>query len=273
MKNVVIRALSGAVYVAIIIIAIFTGQWPMLALAILLMAAAITEFLRITAPDSGINAITLFIDLMTGASVLIPASLTLADFTPMAGIAAAAPVLCCLIVRLITELYLRDTNPVSSIARSLAAQVYITLPLLCMLVIYRYCGPLTVFMMFLLIWLNDTGAFCFGSLLGRHRLFERISPKKSWEGFWGGLAVCVMVTLISAIYWPVLPCATVPAVLFGVVVAVFATWGDLIESLIKRTVHVKDSGSIMPGHGGILDRIDSLLLVAPATLLYFILIN
>lgn len=273
MKNVVIRALSGAVYVAFIIIAIFTGQWTMLALAILLMAAAMTEFLRITAPDSGISAITLFIDLMTGAAVLVPAALSLADFTPMAGIAVAAPFLCCLIVRLVTELYIRDSDPVSSVARSLAAQVYITLPLLCMLVIYRYSGPFTVLTMFILIWLNDTGAFCFGSLFGRHRLFERISPKKSWEGFWGGLAVCVILMLVSALYWPLLPYATLPAVAFGVVVAVFATWGDLIESLIKRTVHVKDSGNIMPGHGGILDRIDSLLLVAPATLLYFILIN
>lgn len=271
MKNVIIRAISGAVYVALIIAAIFAGQWAMLTLAILLMAAAITELLRITAPDGNTSALTLLIDLLGGASLLIPAVLSFADFTPMTGIEAAVPFLCYLTVRLIAELYLRDANPVTSLARSLMAQVYISLPLLCMLALYRYAGNYTVLMMFILIWLNDTGAFCFGTLLGRHRLFERISPKKSWEGFWGGLAVCVILMAVTASYWPVLPCSAAMTVAFGLIVPIFATWGDLVESLLKRTVHVKDSGSIMPGHGGILDRIDSLLLVAPAALIYFLI--
>ena len=124
------------------------------------------------------------------------------------------------------------------------------------------------------IWLYDTGAYCVGMLLGRHRLFERISPKKSWEGVIGGIIACVAGAYVTN-YWFdeffQVPDINVWVGL-SVVVAVFATFGDLVESLIKRTVGVKDSGNILPGHGGILDRIDSLLLVAPAVLIYLLLV-
>ncbi len=129
--------------------------------------------------------------------------------------------------------------------------------------------------MFILIWLSDTGAFCVGSLMGRHKLFKRISPKKSWEGFFGGLLFCLAASAFFYFYgngvfgylnlWQLLG--------MGAVVCVFGTWGDLVESLIKRSLGVKDSGSLLPGHGGILDRIDSLLLVTPALLLYLVGVN
>ena len=111
-------------------------------------------------------------------------------------------------------------------------------------------------------------------LLGRHRLFERISPKKSWEGVIGGVALCI-AGAYATFYWfdeffQVPDLST--WIGLSVVVAVFATFGDLVESLIKRSVGIKDSGSIMLGHGGVLDRIDSLLLVAPAVLIYLLLI-
>jgi phosphatidate cytidylyltransferase len=128
--------------------------------------------------------------------------------------------------------------------------------------------------MFIFIWLYDTGAYCIGMLLGKHRLFERISPKKSWEGVFGGIAACI-AGAYATFYWfdeffQVPDLAT--WIGLSVVVAVFATFGDLVESLVKRTVGVKDSGNILPGHGGILDRIDSLLLVAPAVLIYLMLV-
>ena len=128
--------------------------------------------------------------------------------------------------------------------------------------------------LFIFIWLYDTGAYCVGMLLGRHRLFERISPKKSWEGVIGGVMLCV-AGAYATYYWFdeffQVPDLTT-WVGMSVVVAVFATFGDLVESLIKRTVGVKDSGNILPGHGGILDRIDSLLLVVPAVFIYLMLI-
>ena len=113
-----------------------------------------------------------------------------------------------------------------------------------------------------------------GMLLGRHRLFERISPKKSWEGVIGGIAACVAGAYATNYWFDEFFQVPEFSIWLGlsVVVAVFATFGDLVESLIKRTVGVKDSGHILPGHGGILDRIDSLLLVVPAVLIYLLLI-
>jgi phosphatidate cytidylyltransferase len=153
-------------------------------------------------------------------------------------------------------------------------QLFVALPLSLLNFIY-YKNPLLLLAIFIFIWLNDTGAYCVGSLIGKHRLFERISPKKSWEGFWGGLILCVISGIAIATWlnsyfngpqlygWIVL----------AAIVSIFSTWGDLCESLIKRSIGVKDSGKILPGHGGILDRIDSLLLVSPTALLFFTILE
>ena len=109
---------------------------------------------------------------------------------------------------------------------------------------------------FVCIWVNDTGAYLAGSTLGRHKLFPSVSPKKSWEGFAGGFIASVLVSGLMLGWEPLW-------LLFGAVISVAGTWGDLFESMIKRQVGVKDSGNIIPGHGGILDRIDSLLFVLP----------
>ena len=129
--------------------------------------------------------------------------------------------------------------------------------------------PLSVFV---LLWTNDTGAYCAGSLLGKHKLFPRVSPGKSWEGSIGGGVLVLVVSYL--IGWYVNQGAD-PHVLnewqwmgLGLVVCVFGTWGDLVESLLKRTIGVKDSGNVIPGHGGMLDRFDSSLMALPAAVVY-----
>ena len=123
--------------------------------------------------------------------------------------------------------------------------------------------PLSVF---IFNWSNDTGAYCTGMLFGRHRLFERISPKKSWEGSIGGGIISILVSLVMAHSFPFL--SVLQWIGFALVVVVFGTWGDLVESLLKRQLGIKDSGNILPGHGGMLDRFDSTLLAVPAVVLY-----
>ena len=117
------------------------------------------------------------------------------------------------------------------------------------------------------IWINDTGAYLSGRTFGRRKLCERLSPKKTWEGFWGGF----ILTLAAGAATPFVLCQSVDKlpiwVIYAALVSVFATFGDLFESLIKRRLGVKDSGNLIPGHGGILDRIDSLLAVAPFALI------
>ena len=116
------------------------------------------------------------------------------------------------------------------------------------------------------IWANDTGAYIIGSRFGKRRLWERISPKKSWEGFFGGLVFTLVPAVIFAYFHPEI--AGYHWIGLSVGVVVFGTWGDLIESLIKRTLNVKDSGCSLPGHGGFLDRFDSLLLAVYAMFFY-----
>jgi phosphatidate cytidylyltransferase len=179
-----------------------------------------------------------------------------------------------LVARLIAQLYLQDGNALSHYAHSFMGQVYVALPMSLLGWLYNLTSPQFILAIFILIWLSDTGAFCVGSLIGKHRLFERISPKKSWEGFFGGLVFCLVAAVLMRF------CIMDESVFkgmnlsqmlgLGAVVCCFGTWGDLVESLIKRTLGVKDSGNILPGHGGILDRIDSLLLVVPATLIYML---
>jgi len=190
------------------------------------------------------------------------------------------PYLVSIVYLLVAELYLKAKDPINDWAYTMMSQMYVALPFSLLTVLafrsnaegihYTYLMPLSVFVF---LWMNDTGAYLCGSLLGRHKLFPRISPGKSWEGSIGGgiLVICIAVLVwyltenygvndlgLNAFEWAGL----------GLVVVVFGTWGDLIESLLKRTLGIKDSGNILPGHGGMLDRFDSSLLAIPAAVVY-----
>lgn len=259
-KKLLIRASSGLVYVGLIIGCIFWGQFPLTWLASLFALLATIEFEKITHELSLRTVPTLILDI--GGCIAL-------CFTWM--IWPLFIWVFILLCRMTLELYINDTDPIANIAKSMMTQLYIGLPLGLMCLLAEWIGEFAVLVVFFMIWINDTGAFLVGSLLGRHKLFERISPKKSWEGFLGGLVfnliAATLFCLFGADFFRIGD--SLPLWLgLGILVTVFATWGDLVESLIKRSLKIKDSGNIMPGHGGILDRIDSLLLVMPAALLY-----
>lgn len=187
------------------------------------------------------------------------------------------PYIVLLLYLLISELYLKKENPILNWAYSMFCQLYIGLPFALMNVLAFHqteklgnyvvgYNPILPLSIFVFLWLNDTGAYCIGSLIGKHRLFERISPKKSWEGSIGGGVVAIGISLIFAHFFPFL--STLEWIGLALVVVVFGTWGDLTESLLKRQLHVKDSGNILPGHGGMLDRFDSALMAIPAAVVY-----
>lgn len=277
MKNIVTRSISGIIYVALIICALLAGPDWFMALATLFALLAVLEFQKLTDRGSKPDTIALLIRTLdiAAATGLCLASYSDISFVFFDGLALGAY----LLIRLVLALYDRRSDAFAAVGRSVMSVMYIGLPLSLAALADRvtHGNSLTdhlMLIMFIMIWLNDTGAYCIGSLLGHHRLFPRLSPKKSWEGFWGGMLFCVMAGV--ACYFALSPDGAMLSgqdslaawIGLGMTVCVFSTWGDLFESLIKRTLGVKDSGTLIPGHGGILDRIDSLLLAAPATFIY-----
>lgn len=250
---------------ALIIAAILISKYTFAIFFALILLLAMHEVNCLIA-DSRQKNIVVITDMLAGIAVF-GSAFAVSNLTVPIQSAAILPI-AFIIIRMVIGLYLKEEDPIKSWEVSFYNVTYIALPMAALSIIYSI-NPIFALIMLALIWINDTGAFLVGCTIGKHRLFERISPKKSWEGFFGGFIFCIAAGAAASFYfedgwlqWAVL----------GAVVSVAATLGDLIESLIKRTVGVKDSGNIMPGHGGILDRIDSLLLVAPATLLYMLIL-
>ena len=277
MKNLVKRILSGAIYIALIVAAILLlDNSPVMYLLVfpLLIVLGIGEMVTMAKDDATQSWLVNIIDMLGGVGMFVAFYLHYEGETMQSRALWLLPIATYLLLRTIVQLYRPRQNALHSLERSFFSLGYVALPMAMLNAIMSITAPRLLLGVFMFIWLYDTGAFCVGVLLGKHRLFERISPKKSWEGVIGGLAVCIAGAYITHHFFDEFFQVPDLAVWVGLslVVAVFATFGDLVESLIKRTVGVKDSGHILPGHGGILDRIDSLLLVAPAVLIYMMLV-
>ncbi|MDE6317615.1 MAG: phosphatidate cytidylyltransferase, partial [Muribaculaceae bacterium] len=266
-KNIIIRSLSGVVYVGALVGAVLSGGIWVILLTSILAFFAVYEFLAMTS-EGKIPRFATAVDI-SAAIVLQVAAGTLITGNRKAVATLLGVYITLLVIRAVTQLYAEHGNPVHSLARSFMAQMYIAMPLALFSFMCTGFVPQLVLAMLIFIWVNDTGAFCVGSTMGRHKLFERISPKKTWEGFWGGMLFCVIAAVVMRGCFPqYYHCTYGDMCRFGILVSIFATFGDLIESQIKRTCGVKDSGKLIPGHGGILDRIDSLLIVVPVSLIY-----
>lgn len=273
MPNILVRALSGLVYVALVVAPLYLGVNAFVLLFATFSALCVWEFGSLLNKHAGSHT-NRFINTVAGVYLF------LAFFAYTTGFATAVifvPYLATLLYLLVSELYLQHPNPLKNWAYAFAAQIYVALPfaLLPILAIqtgedgrpyFDYVLPLSIFVF---LWLSDSGAYLFGTALSRfvpYKLFPRISPNKSWIGTIGGTltaigaGACISTLGHSLGLWQWMGLATV--------VATFGTWGDLVESLLKRQLGVKDSGHIMPGHGGALDRFDSFLLAVPASLIY-----
>lgn len=275
-KNLITRSITGILYVAIMVTS-FLQSVNMIVVFALITGLATWEFTGLVNGYKHVNVNRL---ITTVAGVYF--------FLAVAGVNSGAiqtnavfvPYLLTIIYLFISGLYTKSSDSVNDWAYTMLSQMYIALPLSTINVIafrqaadglnyYYYLLPLSIF---IFLWTNDTGAYCTGSLFGKHKLFPRISPAKSWEGsIGGGILVLIVASVmyyiesqgenlsgLNLIEWLGL----------GLVVVVFGTWGDLVESLLKRILGIKDSGNILPGHGGILDRFDSSLMAIPASVVY-----
>ena len=288
MKNFIVRTITGVIFVAAIV-ASFLRPESMVLLFSIVTGMTVWEFTGLVNEREHVT-VNRFIS--TVAAVYFFYAMTYFCSDLYGGAAKSVvfiPYLVTIIYMLIAELYLKQEDPIEDWAYTMLSQMYIALPFSLLNVLAFTATPsgqvtfntLLPLSVFIFLWVNDTGAYCIGSLLGRHKLFPRISPGKSWEGSIGGalfvLAAAWGIGWLDNVQVADLDHSSrlftgmlsIPEWLgLGLVVVIFGTWGDLVESLFKRTLGIKDSGSILPGHGGMLDRFDSSLLAIPAAVVY-----
>lgn len=279
MSNLVQRSLSGAVYVAVVVASILVHPAFFGGVFLIVSMLATREYMHLRWADPVLSA----------AATMCTGLLFAAVWVGWFGNRETEWLIVVLILvyiltlggTLISELFRQAIDPVRNWGDMLVSQVMIAAPFAMMNCLLS-AGNWLLLSLFILIWLNDSGAYCVGSLMskrkgGNHKMFPRVSPNKSWEGLVGGAIVAVGAAFLLAHFGCLhaLPAPGMPWVstlLFGLTVVVFGTLGDLMESLLKRTIGVKDSGKFMPGHGGVLDRFDSILLATPAVVLLILIL-
>ncbi len=303
MNNFIVRTITGVLFVAAVVCS-FLDSIAMVALFMLITALTINEFCKLVNENVEKVHVNSFICTVAGTYFFLAMAGYCSNVTSSAGV--FVPYLITIIYLLISELYLKAEDPISNWAYTMMSQMYVALPFSMINVLafqqvqgggegsealfgvpvgVSFCAlPLVVF---IFLWINDTGAYLSGSLFGKHKLFPRVSPGKSWEGSIGG---GILVLLVAALMWYLsgqsfdsescklasmfdYKLSLVEWLGMGLVVVFFGTWGDLVESLLKRTIGVKDSGNILPGHGGMLDRFDSSMLAMPAVVVYLFTIQ
>lgn len=258
-SNFITRAIFGILFV-VVMVGSFTRPDFMVGLFAIITGLTIWEYTGLVNSIKGVSVNRL---ISTIAGIYFFLAVAGIELGMVRGFVIFVPYILCVVYLLVAELYLKNENPIHSWAYTMLGQMYITLPLSLINILAFGSGdaeemaepnmllPLSIF---ILLWTNDTGAYCTGSLFGKHKLFPRISPGKSWEGSIGGGVLSLIVAGLIG-YWAnsngEVQSLNIPVWIgLGLVVVVFGTWGDLVESLFKRTIGVKDSGKILPGHGG-----------------------
>lgn len=258
------RLLSGAVYVAILIIGILTHKTSYAVLIAIFSFLCLWEFLKLIKLKNSILFLILGIVLIAYYILKIPIIFT---YTILA-------------ITIVTQLLLLydlvsfRIIPMFEKKKYLTSVFYVITSFLFLSLIPFKQGaykPIFVLGAFILIWVNDSFAYLVGKQIGKRKLYERISPNKTVEGFLGGLVFSIIASIVISQFYTIL--SVYQWIIFSIIVSVFGTIGDLIQSKFKRQAGVKDSGKIMPGHGGIFDRLDSVLYASPFVFLYLQIVN
>lgn len=272
-KNLLSRILTGIVFITVILGGILLGEYSYALIISIIEILALLEFYRLIEKAYSLKLNKVFNTI--GGILLFTAS-----FLYCSGLAVTSavftPYILYILLLFISQLYLKRENPISALAYSLLGQAYLAVPFFLLnYIVFSYTTNTYhiafILAIFVFIWINDSFAYLSGVTLGKHKMFERISPKKSWEGFAGGALFTLGTSIAFSYFFPEL--SLFAWLGFAAVVITFGTFGDLIESLIKRTLNIKDSGTVLPGHGGILDRFDSMIGAIPALFIYIQLIN
>ena len=279
-SNFVVRTLTGLVFVLVLIGGILWNWMTFALLFAVITGLTIWEFTTIINKNLDLQ-VNRLITTVAGVYFFLA---VFAFNREIAGAEVFIPYVLSIIYLPISELYLKYEKALLNWAFAFMAQLYIALPFstICILSFFKtyenhtylvYYTPIFTLSVFIFIWLSDSGAYIVGSKIGKRKLFPSISPKKSWEGSIGGAVFAIIASQLIALNADSFSATSTLANHLGwaglaLVVVVFGTWGDLVESLIKRRLGIKDSGNILPGHGGMLDRFDSSLMAFPAAMVY-----
>ncbi len=281
LKNLLVRTASGAVLLLVVVGALIWSKWSAGALFAVIMLGGLVEFYRLCkareiSPMCSIGIATAVAIFGLSFAVFVQWGEPVAESTSRIVLGALLYTMLIVPITFVCELWRKSATPIANIATTFMGVIYLALPMAAILYIPKLLvgdwNPWVMLAFISIIWVNDIFAYLVGVSIGKHRLCERISPKKSWEGFFGGLIGAVGVAVLfgylfesdlSLVEWGGL----------GLVTALAGVAGDLIESMFKREAGVKDSGKMMPGHGGFLDRFDALYLAVPFALVYLIVIS
>ena len=274
MNNFLKRTLSGLAFGAVMLAALLTDRFVFGAVMLFALIVMMSEFLKMTCGND--YRFSQVLTILAGAVLFALTYLYKGFCLPGRFVALAfIPVF----ILMVNSLYVKDKTCFSKFSSIYAALVYIAVPWsLINFAAFNAAGEFNGIMLlcfFCIIWGSDVGAYIFGMSLGQKygkKLFPSISPKKSWIGFWGGLLTAVIVA-VALHFAGVFTFGLVHCIAIAILLNVTGVYGDLIESQWKRHYEVKDSGTIIPGHGGLLDRFDSALMAIPVGIIYLVVMN
>lgn len=271
-SNFVQRSITGALFVTAVAGCTLFSQWSFFILLFAVNFLCLLEFFELVLPDKG--WFEKYLGIIAGSVIYLMFALIFSADLSLAWYYHLIPIF---MFMFIIKLYENTNAEFATLAYQILGLLYITMPLVMLTKIgyinsFEYSAGLPMGF-FLLLWTSDTGAYLAGRSLGKHKLFERVSPKKTWEGSIGGLVLVSIVAYTLSRFSLFDAVSTIDWLVIGFLVVVFGSYGDLFESLLKRNLHIKDSGTILPGHGGVLDRFDGLFLAVPAIFFYLLFTN
>lgn len=270
MNNFLKRTLTATLFVAILLGCTYYNQLSFVILFFIITILGCWEFYKLAEKNTA-DSPQKILGTFSAAILFISNALFCMGYVDIQMLFINIPFL---FIIFIVELFTKASQPFHNIANTLVGIIYVAIPFSLLNYLLTYTGSYNyeiLFGFFFILWANDTGAYLVGSAIGKHKLFARISPGKTWEGTAGGaLASYAVVFIISNKYTSI---NTLDWFVIATILIIMGTLGDLVESLYKRSKNVKDSGNILPGHGGILDRFDSLLMATPFVFTYLYLIK
>jgi phosphatidate cytidylyltransferase len=269
-KNFFQRALTAAAFVAVLLSCTFYSHLTFAALFLVITIMGTLEFYKLSEKDGNTHPQKIMGCIASSVLFITNAVYSMTQVN----IRVLLFIFPFVFFIFILELFRKKEQPFRNIAVTVLGVIYVALPFTLLNYILTCKGnfaPQILFGFFFILWSNDTGAYLVGSLIGKHKLFPRVSPGKSWEGCIGGAVLTYLIVILIADWYTIIHLRD--WMVIATILIVIGTLGDLVESLYKRSIQVKDSGNILPGHGGVLDRFDSLLMATPFVFTYLYLIK